>query len=416
MKVALCCIGRQENRYIREFVEYYKNLGVDKIFLYDNNYDDEEHFEDVINDYIENGFVEITDFRNKSICQLEAYQDCYDRRSKEYDWICFFDIDEFLEFSDSNDIKTFLSDEKFTSFDMIHVNELIYGDSNLVKYENKKVVERFIKPVQPIDFKKTYDFPENCHIKSIVRGNLTSIKWIATPHTPIGVNSCCSTNGEVVNSNSPFVIPFTLDNAKLKHYNTKTIDEFLTNKVKRGYPDGNKDFFKKNNWILDFFKENEITEEKIKFINEYENRKYSKKISVIVPCFNQNKYIKETLNSLKASTYNDWECVIVNDGSTDNSEDIIFSCIENDNRFKYIKQKNKGVGSARNLGISKSNGRYILCLDSDDKISNTYIERGIEYLDSNPICSIYYGNAKMFYDDGSQNTWNLPLFNYKTLL
>ena len=116
MKVALCCIGRQENRYIREFVEYYKNLGVDKIFLYDNNYDDEEHFEDVINDYIENGFVEITDFRNKSICQLEAYQDCYDRRSKEYDWICFFDIDEFLEFSDSNDIKTFLSDEKFTSF------------------------------------------------------------------------------------------------------------------------------------------------------------------------------------------------------------------------------------------------------------------------------------------------------------
>ena len=77
MKVAVCSIGRLENRYIKEFVEYYKKLGVDKIFLYDNNYDGEEYFESVIGDYLDKGFVEVIDFRNKDYCQLEAYQDCY---------------------------------------------------------------------------------------------------------------------------------------------------------------------------------------------------------------------------------------------------------------------------------------------------------------------------------------------------
>lgn len=59
MNVAVCCIGRFENRYIREYVEHYKSIGVDKIFIYDNNYDGEEHFEDVINDHIESGFIDI---------------------------------------------------------------------------------------------------------------------------------------------------------------------------------------------------------------------------------------------------------------------------------------------------------------------------------------------------------------------
>ena len=84
MKVALCCIGRLENRYAVEFVEWYKKLGIDKIFVYDNNYDGEEHFEDVLQPYIDEGLVNMTDFRNKSVCQLEAYQDCYNNHSNEF--------------------------------------------------------------------------------------------------------------------------------------------------------------------------------------------------------------------------------------------------------------------------------------------------------------------------------------------
>ena len=98
MKVALCCIGRLENRYIREYVDFYLGIGVDKIFLYDNNYDGEEYFEDVIGDYVSQGSVEVINYRNRERCQVAAYQDCYDKHGSEYDWICFFDIDEFIQF------------------------------------------------------------------------------------------------------------------------------------------------------------------------------------------------------------------------------------------------------------------------------------------------------------------------------
>ena len=66
MKVALCVIGRLENLYAREYVEYYKKLGMDKIFIYDNNHKGEEHFEDVLQDYVDEGFVKIIDYRDKT--------------------------------------------------------------------------------------------------------------------------------------------------------------------------------------------------------------------------------------------------------------------------------------------------------------------------------------------------------------
>ena len=90
MKVALCAIGRMENRYAKEFVYHYKALGFDRIFIYDNNFGNEEHFEQL------DDIVEIVDWRDKENAQLIAYEDCYARHGNEYDWMAFFDFDEFL--------------------------------------------------------------------------------------------------------------------------------------------------------------------------------------------------------------------------------------------------------------------------------------------------------------------------------
>ena len=135
-----------------------------------------------------------------------------------------------------------------------------------------------------------------------------------------------------------------------------------------------------------------------------------------MPCYNYSKYIKEAIDSIKNSTYKQWNCIIVNDGSIDNSEDIIFKEINNDDRFTYIKQTNKGLSASRNIGIRASNTEYILCLDPDDKISNTYIENAINYLDFHSECTLYYGEAVMFYDDGTEKKWNLPEFKYEKLI
>lgn len=272
LKVALCCIGRLENKYIREYVEYHKRIGIDKIFLYDNNYGDEERFEDVISDYIDSGIVEVTDYRNKEKSQLAAYQDCYDKHGSEYDWICYFDVDEFFTFSKKmGSVKDYLSHERFNGFDMIHLNWVCYGDNDLVRYEDKPVIQRFKMPIVPLDFKRTYDFPENNHIKTIIRGGLKDVKWLKTPHTPIcGGIKCCNNAGIECNPDSPFnQYDFTL--AYLRHYQTKTIEEFYTNKVKRGYPDGNKGFFETHSWVTNFFKSNKQTQEKLDYLNEISN-------------------------------------------------------------------------------------------------------------------------------------------------
>jgi len=268
MKVALCCIGRMENRYIKEYVEYYKNIGVDKIFIYDNNYDGEEYFEDVIGDFIDSNFVQIINFRDREVCQLIAYQDCYEKNKNDYDWICFFDIDEYLTFKRNDiNVKDFLSQDIFREFDMLHINWMVYGDNDLVKYEDKPLVERFKKPIEPLDFKFNYNFPENNHIKSIVRGGLKDVRWNKTPHTPSGVSKCCDANGNFCNPDSPFN-QYDFSTVWLRHYQTKTIEEWIDIKTKRGFPGGNKDYFKKHDVINDFFKRNKLTEEKNEYIKE----------------------------------------------------------------------------------------------------------------------------------------------------
>ena len=416
VKIAMCSIGRMENKYAVEFVEFYHNLGVDKFFIYDNNYDDEEHFEEVLQKYIDDGIVEIIDYRNKSYCQVQSYQDCYDKHGKEYDWICFFDFDEFLWLENDISLKELLSSDIYKGFDMLHVNELIYGDSGNIRYEDKPVIERFKTPVLPIDYRKTYNFPENCHVKTIVRGGIDGLKWNGTPHTPTNNDlKCCGSIGQPCQPNSPFVIPYTHRNIILRHYKTKSLEEFYNTKVKRGYPDGNKDFFKKNSWVKDYFSENQVTQEKVDFINTEILHLYGE-ITIIMPCYNYAHYIKETIDSLKNSTYEKWNCIIVNDGSTDNSEEVIFKLIDGDNRFTYIKQPNKGVSAARNIGIRAANTKYILCLDPDDKISPTYIENAIKYLNEHEDVTLYYGKAKMFYDNGNEEDWNLPKYSYEQLI
>lgn len=157
-----------------------------------------------------------------------------------------------------------------------------------------------------------------------------------------------------------------------------------------------------------------VNKEKEKYFKE--PKKYDHEISVVIPCYNQGKYIKETIDSLKKSIYEDFHCIIVNDGSTDNSEKVILKEIDGDNRFEYFSNENHGLSYTRNFGINKTNSKYILCLDSDDKISSAYIECAVRYLNSHPDTSVFYGNAIMFYDNGNMAFWNLPKFSYSSLL
>lgn len=93
-------------------------------------------------------------------------------------------------------------------------------------------------------------------------------------------------------------------------------------------------------------------------------------ISVIVPCYNQGQYLPEALQSVLNQTYTNWECIIINDGATDNTEKVTLEWVAKDKRFKYFYQANSGLSAARNKGIEVSEGDYIQFLDADDIITS----------------------------------------------
>lgn len=91
-------------------------------------------------------------------------------------------------------------------------------------------------------------------------------------------------------------------------------------------------------------------------------------ISVIVPCFNHGRYLAEALESVARQTYANWECLVIDDGSFDNSPDVASRFVERDSRFRYLHHANRGVGASRNRGLSLARGGLIQFLDADDVI------------------------------------------------
>lgn len=135
-------------------------------------------------------------------------------------------------------------------------------------------------------------------------------------------------------------------------------------------------------------------------------------ISIIVPCYNQAQYLDECLQSVLDQTYKNWECIIVNDGSPDHTEEVAMKWVEKDSRFHYFKKENGGVASARNFGIAKAKGDWILPLDGDDKINRNYLSLAAEKIKE--AFDVIYCKAQYF---GSKNeTFVLKPHSYKNLL
>lgn len=97
------------------------------------------------------------------------------------------------------------------------------------------------------------------------------------------------------------------------------------------------------------------------------------KVSIIIPVYNTSQYLHECLISICNQSYTDWECLLVDDGSTDNSGDICDYYVEKDNRFRVFHTKNKGVSSARNIGLEHATGEWVAFIDADDYVDEDFL-------------------------------------------
>ena len=256
VKVCICTIGKNENKYVREFVKYYKKLGVDKIFLYDNNDLDGENFDKVIHDYIKNGYVQFnTNYRGMPKIQYTIFNHCYRENKLLYDWFIFYDFDEFIHLTNFTSIKKYLGDNRFKKCNVVYLFNIIHTDNDQIYYENKPLFERFPN--------FTFNYSRKLGItKIIIRGNLSKINF-TNPHV-INNKYYCNSFGykTELKDQELYNEYFYYD-----HFYFKSTEEYY-NKLKRGGVTSGKKIFVPKIFDL-YFSVNKLTKKKIDYL---ENR------------------------------------------------------------------------------------------------------------------------------------------------
>ena len=125
------------------------------------------------------------------------------------------------------------------------------------------------------------------------------------------------------------------------------------------------------------------------------------KVTVIIPVYNSSRYMSEAINSVLTQTYKDFEIVVVDDGSTDNSKEIVGQFIEKyPEEIRYIYQKNKGIAGARNTGIRNANGEFMALLDADDKWYPKRLEEGIKIIESSADIGLVHADSIRISEEG----------------
>jgi glycosyltransferase involved in cell wall biosynthesis len=126
----------------------------------------------------------------------------------------------------------------------------------------------------------------------------------------------------------------------------------------------------------------------------------SPKVSVVIPAFNVKGYIWDTLSSLSKQSFQSFEALVVNDGSTDDTPKIIKAFCQTDSRFHLLEKPNGGLSSARNYGIKHAQGEYIAMLDADDLYERDKLKTHVAILDRHPNVGVVYSASRAIRDDG----------------
>lgn len=218
----MCVIAKLENLYIKEFIYHYIKLGIKKIYLYDNNDILGEHFEDVLENEINSKFVEIINIRGKSKYQIISYNECYQKNLNNYSWFLFVDVDEYLFIKNNKSLNNFLNSKKFKDCDNILINYKEFGDSDLLSYDNRSLIERFNK-----------NFRYVRSMKSLVRGGLKNAK--INIHRAYNIIKYCNSEGEVEKPGEFYTSKIIVNSAEIMHYITKSTKEFY-NRLIKGWP------------------------------------------------------------------------------------------------------------------------------------------------------------------------------------
>ena len=394
--VALCAIGKNENKYIREWVEWYKKLGVTKIFLYDNNDIYGERFEDVIGDYIDDKFVEIIDWRgiirniktdkDGQTTQGLAYHECFYAHWKEYDWMMFFDIDEYLEIVDKySDLNDFLND--FNDYDGIRVQWRMYGDNNQVRYVEDSLFNRF-------KYESNAKFDK--HLKQIIKCKEFDEDLIFCAHGSFNKKY----NIVNVRKEKPKNIYMDIQVYEdlpvyLNHFYSKSTEEFIKRKYNK--PSAVTGMNSERNMNVDFlmtqyYAYNEKTPEKENFINNYIDNFAS--VNVYMASLFKDGHVIDSIKSIICQ--NEVKTLTLSANNyTEEQYDKVLSSIHSDKLIIHRTKNEKTSFEKLRFVLDDTSTKYVAFCDDDLIFFNGYFEKMItECKKLNAVISYHGGILK----------------------
>lgn len=286
LKFALCAVGKLENLYARDFVIHYLELGVDKIFIYDNNEEYGEKFEDVLQDFIDKEYVKIINKRGNQTLNIQCpqnifYTECYHEHINEYDWFMFFDFDEYL-YIQNYTLNDFVQLPLYS-----HCSSMIFfwrhaTDNNQLYYSPESPMKRF-----PFLLPENFQRENHNNEKSMSKGGIKELTHNRSVHAPFFVNDTyntkyilCNTEGKLFDKfqkdSKIFRSYITYKNAYLIHFHWRSTEEYC---IKLGI----RKYFKIIKWGQQsyFF---------LKSIYLNENKRTKEKEIMLNKCINLNYY------------------------------------------------------------------------------------------------------------------------------
>ena len=267
MKVYVCALAKNEHLYINEWVAHYVKLGVDKIYIYDNDDIGTKDIYKCIDRQYSKHLV-FVDIRGKHYNNIQGkmYSEFYSLHKDMFDWCLFCDIDEFLVGIDN--IKEFLSKPYFKVYDQIRVRWRLFGDDGLIKRDmSKGVMETFKKEITS---SLKWDLQEKSTLeiqgKSIVKGHLNGVIFNSVHFANYIMNNrllpSVLPSGRICRSGVAIKEDYSKEKVFLNHYMTKSLSEFVNQKIGRGDAVfGNREIKMDYYWRI-----NEKTQQKIDYL------------------------------------------------------------------------------------------------------------------------------------------------------
>lgn len=230
MKLALCLLAKNEELYIQEFLDHYKNLGIDKIYIYDNN-DSPDQLPPYVEKY--GDFVEIIPYNNTKMSisvQKSIYTEWYNKYKDDYDWMMCIDADEFITLKSAKSLKDYLSQDCFAPVDKISLCWMNYcSEVGDFLYRPVKLVDRLTR--------LSYKSKEQ---KTIIRGGLEGVIY-NDAHIQKPKLMMANSSGEIIEDPQYYIVKdFHKGEAWINHYMAKTLEEWCKLRLFKPFGDGNR--------------------------------------------------------------------------------------------------------------------------------------------------------------------------------